>query len=375
MLIFNPSQPYNVKKLVQPILSGFPEPGHEPENVLPVAEFIKLLKEEEDYFEGDQHNTKLMITRLRKIFYDQWGWNTELIKGAAGVAMRYEVKIVEDPVNVKHARPVRRYQANEYQPKHRVITYTDHDRIYGNSRAGQVPFIYKNDHQETVLPDGNYCDVAHVLAGLDAFNYPQVVSPLPNFLLFLKHLFPHVDSNADIVTWLGDIASSSGDFLFYYLLHNKKPLDISIEQHYIDIDAPGSDMLGDIDPYVIKKHYDVSSNNGRRISDILMEYYCDDYKDSSIRMRRFSTFCALVGLKNWDGQNFENEKEWLKYYDRQLKSNIEFQVFSLTEESVKSVWLPLKIYFNGFRNVIKYDVLLRLFLTALKQLIQKEPLR
>ncbi|WAC14310.1 hypothetical protein [Dyadobacter pollutisoli] len=360
----------STKELVQPILVHSPEPGHNLADVLSVAEFIELLKEEEDYYPGEQYNTKLMVTRLRKIFYDQWGWNSELIKGAAGIPMRYQVQIVEDPT--EHAKPLRRYEDNEYQPKHRLVTYTDHDRVYGNSRVGQVPFIFKLDHQETVLPDGTYCDVAHVLAGLDAFNHHRPVSPLPDFLLFLKNLAPHVDSNADIVTWLGDIASSSGDFLFYYLRHEKKPLSVDREQHYIDIDAPGSDMLGDIDPYVINKYYHVSATNGMRVTEILEEYYLNTTQETPFRARRCATFCEAVGLEGWDGVKFVNEDSWLRYYAKQLRDNITFQVFSLTEETIKSVWLPLRIYFNGFRDVIKYDLLLRLFLTSLKTLVQQE---
>jgi hypothetical protein len=359
-----------VKNLVQPLLSKSPEMGHDPSHVITVSEFIQLLKEEEDYFDGEQHNTKLMITRLRKIFYDQWGWNSELIKGAAGVIMRYKVEIRTDPV--PHSKPVTRYKDNDYQPKHRVVLYKDDDRVYGNTRAGQVPFIYKYDHQETLLPDGSYCDVAHVFAGLDAFNHRQVVSPLPDFLLFLKKLFPHVDSNVDIVTWLGDIASSSGDFLFKYLLHGNKPLTTENEQHYIDVNAPGSDMLGDIDAYVIQKHFDVASSNGRRITDILEEYYLNDAADRPLRKHRYSIFCACVGLKDWDGECFGNESEWLRYYEKQLRDNITFQIFSLTDEKIKSIWLPLVVWFNGYRRVTKYDLLLRLYLQSLKSLIKVE---
>ena len=39
-----------------------------------------------------------------------------------------------------------------------------------NSNVGTVPVIYSNDNQENVLPDGLYCDLGHVLAGMDASN-------------------------------------------------------------------------------------------------------------------------------------------------------------------------------------------------------------
>ncbi|MEJ7682209.1 MAG: hypothetical protein WKG06_31045 [Segetibacter sp.] len=364
-----------MKQLIQPILSETPEADHNIKDVLTISEFLNLLKEEEDYFDGEQNNTKLMITRLRKIFYDQWGWNSELIRGASEIEGRYEVEIVEDPkvrsISATHTKKVRRYKENQYQPKYRRITYRPDDRVYGNSRVGQVPFIYKNDHQEVLLPDGFYCDVAHVLTGLDAFNHPQVVSPLPGFLSFLDKIFPKVDSNMDIVTWLGDIASSAGDFLFACIRKNRKPLSIDIEQNYVNIDAPGSDMLGDIDPYVIRKHFDVSAKRGKRVTEILEEYYCNETKSAEYRKLSFITFCDEIGLKDWNGSSFANEETWLKYYEKQLRNNTSFQVFSLTEENLKSVYLPIQIWFNSYRDVVKLKLLLQIFLKTLKELVKR----
>lgn len=366
-----------ILSLTQPIFATIPEPHHEQEDVLSLAQFLTLLRQEEDYYEGQQHQTRLMITRLRKIFYDQWGWNSELIRGSASVESRYQVDIV--PVSETLQRPqgqtrqVRRYVDNDYQPKRRVVTYRANDRVYGNTRVGQIPEIYQNDHQEVLLPEGFYCDIAHVLAGLDAANHRQIVSPLPNFLTFLVQLVPHVDSNVDIVTWLGDIASSSGDFLFAYLKAQRQPLSLAEEQNFINVDAPGSDMLGDIDPYVIARHYAVSVDEGQRPSEIFADYYNPDQPGARYRQHRFSTFCHEIGLRGWDGVRFSNEQEWLRDYRRQLRDNVSFQVFSLTEEKLKSIWLSLAIWFNGYQSVLKLDLLLQIFLNTLKELIKSEP--
>lgn len=362
--------------LYQPILVTSPEPHHAPEDVLTLAQFLDLLKIEEDYYPGEQHNTVLMITRLRKIFYDEWGWNTQLVRARAHIETRYQVTVVDDPtevnVPVKHAKPIPQYRDNEYQPRHRVITYRADDRVYGNSRVGQVPDIYKNDHQEVILPDGFYCDVAHILAGLDAANFPQVVSPLPNFLSFLDSLVPHVDANIDVATWLGDIGSTSGDFLFKYLKNNSKPIGSHEEQQSINVETPGSDMLGNIDTYVIARHYDVASNNGQRVTEILADYYQPGPNGSVHRQNRFLIYCQAVGLKDWNGNNFANEQQWLEYYHKQLRNDVCFQVFSLTVENVKSLLLMARIYFNGFQEVLKLDLLLRIYLNALKSLIKQE---
>jgi hypothetical protein len=358
-------------ELVQPIAVTQPEPGHELKDVLTLENFIALLKEEEDYWSGEQNNTKLMITRLRKIFYDEWGWNSELIRGAAKIDCRYVVEIIDDPTET--TTEVRRFKKNQYQPKHRLVTYRPDDRVYGNTRVGQSPFIYINDHQEIVLPDGTYCDAGHILAGLDAYNYPQIVTPLPNYLHILEHIGPHVDSNMDVVTWLGDIASSAGDFLFDYLRNGKKPESLEKEQQYINADAPGSDMLGNIEPYILAKLYNVGSSNGLRYTEILEDYYFGTIQNPPKRVHRYSLFCEIVGLKGWDGTTFSNEKEWLKHYKKQLRDNVCFQVMSLAEHNLKSVWMVLKIWMNGYSDVLKLEELLEIFLNGMKAQIKKEP--
>jgi len=355
----------------QPILSRKPEPGHTEKDVLTVQHFIDLLKEEEDYFPGEQTQLPLMITRLRKIFYDKWGWNKELIRRAANIECRYEVTITDTPPRdssgQSHVKRKPRYKENIEVDKYRVVAYRKDDRVYGSSRAGQVPFIYQKDHQEVLLPDGSYCDIAHVLAGLDAWNNPQVVSPLPPWLSFLQKLFPHCDSNMDLVTWLGDIATSSEAFVFDYLRNNKKPLTAHAEQHYIEINAPGSDMLGNIDSYAIAKSYDLSGASGRRLTEILEEYYCSPAK-SFFAQKRYALFADAVGLK-WDGNEFSNEEEWIQRQRPQLRDATTFMIHSLSEGTLQGILLPLEVWLGGYSDVVKVETMLRLYLKTLKSLI------
>ena len=355
----------------QPVVSRRPEPGHAEKDVLTAQAFIDLLKEEEDYFPGEQTRLPLMITRLRKIFYDKWGWNKELICRAAPIECRYEVTITGTPPRDNSGQaPVKRrthYKDNAEVDKYRLVTYRRNDRVYGDTRAGQVPFIYQKDHQETLLPDGSYCDLAHVLAGLDAFNNPQIVSPLPQWLKFLYKLVPHCDSNMDLVTWLGDIATSSEAFVFDYLRHHKHPPSPQAEQHYININAPGSDMLGDIDSYAIARSYDLSGAGGRRLTDILEEFYVSPTR-ALYAQKRYSLFCDAVGLK-WDGHRFTNEDEWLRRYRPQLRDAATFMIFSLTDENLESVVLPLEVWMGKYSDVVKADILLRLFLKTLRSLL------
>lgn len=361
-----PNKPVEQSELNQPIDINRPEPGHDAREVIEWPRFLELLYSEEEYWTPDQNNTRLMISRLRKIFYDQWGWNTELIRGAAQVESRYTTAIRNNPI--EHGREFPQYQGLVYTPVYRVVTYTDHDRVYGSSRAGQVPIIYNHDHQDVKMPGGDFCDLGHVLAGLDALNHQQVVTPFPPALSFLAKLFPHVDKNADIVTWLGDIASASADFLFDDLKNNHHRLSQNQEEKVIESDASASDMIGDIDPYVIAHHYDVNTSNGPRITDIFQEYFSGE---NGYRAKRYSTFAKLIGL-DWDGYQFKNEKPWLNYYHRQLKNSVCFVVFSQNEKTLTGLLLPLKIWLGGYASILQMDMLLKLFLQALKKKINLE---
>jgi len=355
----------------QPIMARHPEPGHAEKDVITVQEFIRLLKEEEDYFDGEQTQLPLMITRLRKIFYDKWGWNKELVRAAAAVECRYKVTITDTPPRdssgQSHVKRKKHYRDNMEVDKYRLVTYRENDKVYGNVREGEVPWIYQKDHQEVILPDGTYCDIAHVLAGLDAFNHPQIVSPLPQWLEFLYKFVHHCDSNMDLVTWLGDIATSSEAFVFDYLRNEKKPLSAHAEQHYIEIKAPGSDMLGNIDSYAIAKSYDLSGASGRRLTEILEEYYCSPAK-GYFAQKRFALFCDAVGLK-WDGKEFTNEEEWIQRYRSQLRDATTFMIFSLTDGKLQSLLLPLEVWLGSYSDVVKAETLLRLYLKTIKSLI------
>lgn len=379
--------------LIQPILSSKPEIGHDPNKVLTFEQFIRLLKKEEDYFEEDKFNTRVMITRLRKIFYDGRGWNSQLIKKAAFISGRYKVKTTDCPKTAKEEErilrkpdkeeyrtlsktdkdgyrilsEIRRYQKNEYRPKCRLVTYRNNDRVYGNRRAGQIPLIYICDHQDVSLREGYHCDIGHVFAGLDALNNFQKVSPIPDWLFFLRRFFPCADSNADVTTWLGDIATSAAAFVFHFL-RNGEPPDEKDEQKYINTCASASDMLGNIDAFVIHNCYNTNVNQGKPVSKILEDYYGNENNETGFRKKRFSIFCKAVGLKNWNGFQFSNEEEWMGYYGDQLRNTTAFMAFS-TSSLKQRLKLPHMIWKKRFEEIIKVRILLEIFLVELKKLL------
>lgn len=359
-----------MENFVMPLLSRETEPDHvgEPEHSL--DELLTLLREEEDYYEGEQHKTKLMISRLRKIYYDKWGWDKNLIRGAKDIETRYVTTVQGEPST--GSRTVRSFKDNEHQALHRVTTYSDHDRVYGASRVGQVPLIARSEYQVIKLPDGYFTHFAHTLGCLDAFNYPALVTPFPPFLSFLAKLGPHADHNTDVTTWLDDLAQICTDYVFDFR-KNKKPLSPQKEQFYILKEATGADMISDMDAYVIAKHYNIGAEKGQRLSDIIEDYYTGTGISKAYRERRASVFCEMVGLRDWDGYQFANEAAWIASYKRQLRDTTCFQIKSVTQGKFLSYWLPLLVWLNRYRKLIKTEMLLRLFVDSLKDLIRQEP--
>jgi hypothetical protein len=354
--------------LVQPILSKDPEPDHDPSKVLTLADFLVLLKAEEDYFPGEENNTKLMITRLRKIFYDKLGWDTMLIRQAAGIEGRFLVRIVDCNQGLT-AYPTlqafRYYVDYEYKPKCRKVTYRENDRVYGNTRVDRTPEIYADDHADVLLPDGFHCDIGHVLAGLDALQYPQIVSPLPDELMRLYPFFPYAKQNADVVTWLGDIATSAADFLFHYLREGHLP-DEKAMQCYINRNASASDMVGNIDSYVIHDLYKERRIVSMRVSEMLRVYYGAGVATDPFN-KRFEIFTKHVGLGRLNGDEFENERDFLTIYEEELRSTISFMVYQFVSDSDDRYRLPYKVWKKNYEPVIQARRLLVLFLDALKK--------
>lgn len=353
-----------------PLLSKKTESDHVGEPVHGLQELLTVLREEEDYYEGEQNKTKLMITRLRKIYYDKWGWDSNLIRGAKDIETRYMTTVQGEAS--EGSRPVRKFKDNQHVALHRVTTYTDHDRVYGASRVGEVPLLGRSEYQIIKLPDGYFTHFAHTLGCLDAFNYPAIVTPFPPFLSFLAKLGPHADHNTDVTTWLDDLAQICTDYLFDFR-KNKQALTPEKEQAYILKEATGPDMISDIDAYVIAKHYDIGAENGQRLSDIIEDYYTGTGVSKSYRDRRASIFCEMVGLTDWDGNQFGNEKEWIHSYNHQLKNATCFQVNSVSRGKFISYWLPLLVWSNRYRKVIKTEMLLTVFVRSLKDLIHQEP--
>ena len=104
---------------------------------------------------------------------------------------------------------------------------------------------------------------------------------------------------------------------------------------------------------------------GARLSSILADYYTTPEKMS----KRKVLFAEHVGLEGWNGKSFTNEEEWLQRYRSQLRSTIALMAYSVSSETFfKKCRLPFLIWCRRYEKVIKVDLLLRIFLKALKSL-------
>ena len=269
--------------------------------------FLRVIRAEEDRLpQGERLDTRLTISRLRKLFYGGRGWDEHLIPGAAGVTPLYPFEM---------AAPVRR----EFEaPGPNVLDFVDRRaRLVGAPPA----LAHPGDLQEVRMPDGELVDVGHVLAGLDAINHRAEVAPLGLY---------EMASNVDAVTWAGDLGSVIGEVLFQEARLDRT-LTVAEVQAQIDLCAPPQDMLGNVDAYVIGAAYDISPRAGRRVSDILLDYYGSPATAGTARSRRFTTFAREVGLGRLEGDAFAAEPAWRARYEREIGHAAALYVGAISE--------------------------------------------
>ena len=327
-----------INKLINfPLISNEPDdemmdPSHS------FDRFILMLRAEEDYWQGEQTATNTMITRLRKIFYGDEKWDKYLIPDAKHIEGRYDC------------------------PAEYVVKVKKGDRL--NPNVGATPEIFSNENQNVFLPEGNYCDIGHVLAGMDCYNNFGPVTILPHLLTFLDPFVPHGESNMDISTWIGDIASVCGEILLKHIITDT-PTFTDFESATLEFAGP-SDMVGNIDGYVISNLYNLKTNDGARVSDILKDYYCSNSMGNTYRQNRFTMFCSAIGLKEFNGKVFENESEWIKYNKHQLRTATAMYVFPKSKEITFDVILRL------YDDMLGLELLLDSFVASLKKQLKLE---
>ena len=337
------------RQLYQPI------EGQAPNEALHIQQFITYVEAEEEQYPQSNRNTKLMITRLRKIFYGSDLWEKYLIPGTENIKPHYPVKKEQEPgtqpyrLDPNSKIPFDEFTVKKYQ-------YTPQDS------SGQTPAIAKN--QSIKLADGNYLDIGHLFAGLDAMNYINTVDAFPGV--------PVMNSNVEAVTWVGDLGSVLGEIWFHHLYDKRVPSE-STKQNIINKYASVEDMLGNIDAYVLGNQFDIAASRGKKVSEILREYYLGEGTEAAeARKNRYSNFAARIGL-NLQAINpvsFSNEAAWVKKYATEVSKAAALYVLQNTEGNTISRTNVASIVARDKKGA---EELVRLFIKTLKERISAEP--
>lgn len=294
--------------------------------------FINQLKIEESKLSSSTGNFKVLLSKIRKIFYNTGGWDA-IIPAAAGIKNENYITI-EYPYagfpkqwpNPDFNAAVKRLKdfpgkANFVPPA--SFSFTD---------MGSKP-LDVNQQSPSIFCGGDPCqkylnqevkfgvwgcgsgevmiDMGHVLTGLDALYHEETFWPplgpvkLPVFTN---------SSNVGVATWVGDLGSVLAEFV--YLSHKKSaesggltttPTLIEIQQA-IDKLASGADMIGNIDAYGI---YGIQVPQDNLVSSWVENYY--NIQIAVSPTKRFRFFAERIGLI-WDGSGFSNLESLLPRY-------------------------------------------------------------
>lgn len=331
-----------------------PMQGPAPSSARSIKDYITLVENEEAQYSNSNRDTKLMLTRLRKIYYDTDGWNKTLIADTTNIPGHYKRKVELDgqPYTINFGVPGALDDLTVRKTKSIAV-----------DTNGVIPDIFKQ--QEVKIADGSYLDIGHVFAGLDAFNYLAPVSDPLGILV--------VDRNVDNCTWIGDLGSILAETFFREARQGTSISD-SQRQEEINKNAPAQDMLGNIDAYVIKQLFNLVS--GKKVSEILREYYLGEYYSnisqaaSTARKYRFSKFSQGIGLV-LQGRNpvtFSNETQWASKYSEQVGNSAAQYIYVNTQGFNARVRSVIRITFNQYSQTI-----VKLFIATLKQRISAEP--
>ncbi len=332
-----------------------------PDSALTLSEFLDLLRNEEDYFTHENKSGTRMLSHLRKIFYGTSCWDRQLIRGAADIPCRYLVRIVN--CDIAHAKRRNRIHTDKGQINQRVEVLVREDD-WMDPDAGSEPLIYIENHQEVVLTNGLVCDLGHVLAGMDAISYPEPIAPLPDWLMWMYQLVPHIDSNINGATWIGDLSSICGEIFFYHR-HNGVWPDSSQVQMIIDEGNPAADMLGNIDSLVIRQLYSIDCEI--RISEILDDYYARVDSEPELR---YQLFCKYVGISIAADGSITNREKWVKEYLRELKSCTAFYVASRYSGLAK-YWYAVIVWIGWNKRKLLFEEILDIQIDAIQKLLKK----
>jgi hypothetical protein len=291
-----------------------------PAGTATIVDFIQALRVFEGKFPGEETNLPLMVTRIRKIFYGLPSWDEILIPKAASITKPYEIREVETSRKVLYQgssgiwAPSKRYDIKDGSVWHQVS---------GGSCTCGRPEVY---HLQEIEQGGHWLDIGHVFAGLDALYNPDRVWTWKSWVARVI-----LESNAEAVTWIGDLGSILGEWRFAedeFMGSRpgspRRSLSNADRQAILTQMAPARDMLGNVDAFILYDNYfrpaTISPPATRpRASDLLEKYYLNS---NPYIGKRFTLFTKRMNLVYSPAISaFTGEAAWHNTYETQTSNS------------------------------------------------------
>ena len=265
--------------------------------------FLKYFREEENKIENlGELDSSEKLTLLRKIYYDSPSFDKFLIKTSK-----------KSNVKTRSTKQVIRENYIRSVPTGSGLRFHLDDLIsVPSDESGTISVLRKDPvwSQEIALDSNSVIDIGHVLCGMDAANYPSSVRfPFP--LRFIK-----IDSNADAITWIGDLGSVVSEYYYHQKVQGAKLSDDQL-QLLIDEYASAADNLGNVHSKILSERR-TQMKEKLPYSDLIENFYLEqDYPSDSLRKSSFLYFAKAIGLE-WNGTAFKNVEVMKRKYSKEV---------------------------------------------------------
>lgn len=339
---------------------------------IPVAEYIECIKK----IEADFPNASSIevLGSLRRLYYDGIKFSRLIPDSKYISIMTYPGGRVLVPI-----------RSDNYLPQWNRTTVLEKLKLKADENGSEdnpSPYIvvYNNGVAESI-------DVGHLLLTFDALINPTTAAPYSTYGIL----------NKDPASWVADIAiaaywkyyfdKSPDKDRFYNFAEfinldgkDKDALRNTMKakgpsgptsKDFFDYSAPNSDLLGDIDGYVIKHFFDQRSNY--KLSRLFAEYYLDPLnRKNNWLFKRYWFFCFLnefnynYGTRDWTDIN----KIYIDYLPR---ITAEIELF------IAGYWSAATVIISSIKPITDKSLMdttaklfLQMFLNWLKPRLQKE---
>ncbi|MFZ4542784.1 MAG: hypothetical protein ACOYOA_01955 [Saprospiraceae bacterium] len=322
------------------------------------AEFYADLKNEISRYPSTEHFlTDLMITRIRKLYYNSPSFDRYLIKGLDSVVV----------TNTINEEKIRNGSERTLDTSTGFSIKIDDSITSPKDSSGKIVKLRTNleSSQEVSIDSCTVVDIGHVFCGLDAARHRSSVHfPFP-------FRFIRINNNHDAITWVGDLGSIVSE-VYYKEKAIKRKLTNSELQNLINEYASPADNQGNIDSYVLDYRRKACKSN-TEVSQFLFDYYQgNDSQCSKLKKDKYLIFSKSLGL-DWDGKDFTNIKCKTSFYSNQV--NAAASMYLAVAARRRSVWnllLAMPTVLRLLRHPLSTTLVETFFTDLSAQIIQNQ---